>query len=99
VNNNTDPWADLDIPEFLRISAEQRAQAWKEWRGFPSSSAPAPTSESKVQAEIEQRRRAKTRARIDKMLAIKRERNNFNSIPKSKRRWNPTNCRFEMESV
>jgi hypothetical protein len=28
---------DLDIPAFLKISQEERAQAWRDWKGFPSA--------------------------------------------------------------
>jgi hypothetical protein len=41
-----DPWTDLDIPDFLRISAEERHKAWREWRGFPSQPAPMPANET-----------------------------------------------------
>jgi hypothetical protein len=38
----------FDIPEFLRISAEQRAQAWREWQGFSGPSRVAPTIDNGV---------------------------------------------------
>jgi hypothetical protein len=88
-----------DIPGFLRISAADRRAAWREWKGFPSRPAPAAGTESAVRAELEERRRAKTAGRIGKMLAIKAERDAFNAIPKSRRRWDPGQCRFVAEST
>jgi hypothetical protein len=89
----TNFWLDLDIPEFLRISSEERARAWREWRGWDAKPA-TPTAPNAMKLELEQRKRAKTRARINKMLAIKAERDAFNSIPKSRRRWDVNLSRF-----
>jgi hypothetical protein len=91
---------DLDIPKFLRISAADRRAAWLTWTGFPqSTSAPARTPVSVVQAEIAERKRAKTKARIGRMLAVKAEREQFGAIPRSKRRWDVNTCRFVAEST
>ena len=89
----------LAIPAFLRIDPETRRAAWREWKGFPTQSAPTATPASAVQAEFEERKRAKTTGRIGKMLARKRERDAFSAIPKSRRRWDPAQCRFISEST
>jgi hypothetical protein len=50
-----DPWADLDIPDFLRISAEERQKAWHEWRGFPSQPAPMLANETSGPGSVARR--------------------------------------------
>lgn len=46
-----------------------------------------PQEEAAARASWAERKREKSRARIAKMLARKRERDAFNSIPASKRTW------------
>jgi hypothetical protein len=89
----------LSIPDFMRIPAEERRRAWAEWKGWLTRPAPTNAPTNAVREEFEQRQRAKTQARISKMKALKAERDTFSSIPRSRRRWDPTRCKFISEST
>lgn len=66
---------DLSIPDFLRISSEERAQAWERTPPRPmpafAGAKPASNDTSEFAKAEEERKTLKTKARIRKMLAKK----------------------------
>lgn len=86
--------AGLEIPAFLKLSKEERAEGW---RNMPPPRAPIvfevpPTSDPATEAlrlELAAGKKAKTRARIDKLLASKET-----PIDRSEQRWDARSNRW-----
>lgn len=81
---------DLTIPDFLRLTPEQRAAGWirnppKPWPAFET-----PRFRPEVSPEFEQQRRNKTAIRINRMLA----KSAFNDIPARYREWDERTGKF-----
>lgn len=53
-----------------------------------------PKEEAAARVAWAERKKAKSRGRIAKMLAIKQEREQFNAIPASRRVWCMKTCRW-----
>lgn len=91
-NNNED---GLDIPGYLKISAEARREGWKNWKGFATPPAPTATEHSRELREAGLKmRNEQRRIRLEKFLGARAQREQASAIPKSKRRWDPIQCRF-----
>ena len=45
-------------------------------------------------SEYAQQKRQIRRSRLDRFLALRREREQHDAVPKSKRRWDPSRCRW-----
>lgn len=75
-----------DIPDFLRLTPEQRREAWE--RNPPSKPQimiAGPEAMSAIREELEANRKAKSKTRI----AIMKQKKALDAIPKSQRRWDP----------
>jgi hypothetical protein len=81
----------LDIPEFLKVSAEQRRQAWEE---LGQAATPPPAAQRELERLRAERKKFKTRERIAALKARKAERDAFDSIPRSERRWDLNTSRW-----
>jgi hypothetical protein len=57
-----------------------------------------PQEESAARKTWAEAKRRKSRGRVAKMLAIKREREEFASVPASQRRWCVRTCRWIAEA-
>jgi hypothetical protein len=59
---------DLDIPEFLKISAVQRKRAWRDWKPQPYHE---PTSIERWRQYEQQHKEEKRRKTIERIAALR----------------------------
>ena len=81
----------LDVPEFLKLTAEQRRKAWEANPPKPSTAQVEQNNLRQLQIAADKERK---REKLKMFLAKRKEREQLQSIPKSKRRWDVAQCKW-----
>jgi hypothetical protein len=80
-----------DIPDFLRLSPEQRRAAWE--RNPPKAVVSGPQPTDAIREQLKAEKKAKAYTRIAKL----KEKQALDAIPKSQRRWDATRNKWVQE--